>query len=165
MQSDYFTGDTSLNYQVLAVSSEKSGKANPPLMFNINKRWEGPDFPMQNIATAAALSGKIVGDNNSKIVLISDSEFALSGQNRRLAPAHAAFIVNSIDWLSDDTGLIELRNKGLKSNPIEQMESGTKAFLKWFNFILPIFLVIIYGIIRNQLNRRKRVKRMEENYV
>jgi len=160
-----FKGDTSLNYEVLAYSSEKSTKEAPPLFFNINKRWTNEDFPLQNIAVAAALSGKIQGEKISKIILITDSEFAINNQSRRMAPSHASFVVNAIDWLTDDTGLIELRNKGIQANPIEQLEPGTKVLLKWLNFLLPILLIIIYGIIRNQINRNKRVKRMEEGYV
>ena len=160
-----FIGDTSLNYEILARSSEKSGKLSAPLYFNINKRWNQNDFPLENIPVAVALSGNIAGNNNSKIVLITDSEFLVNSNSRRMAPSHAGFVVNSVDWLSDDTGLIELRNKGLKSNPIEQLESGTKTFLKWLNFMLPLLIVIIYGIIRSQINRNKRVKRMEDAYV
>jgi hypothetical protein len=33
-----------------------------------------------------------------------------------------------------------------------------------FNFLLPIVLIIIYELIRMQINRNKRIKRMEVNY-
>jgi len=74
-------------------------------------------------------------------------------------------MVNAIDWLSDETGLIDLRTKAVTSRPLDQIEDGRKNFLKWLNFLLPIILVIIYGIIRTQRRRSIRNKRMEEGYV
>jgi len=73
-------------------------------------------------------------------------------------------MVNSIDWLSDDTGLIELRTKGVVSRPIDQLEEGTQNLLKYLNFLLPIILVLIYGFIRMQRKKITRIKRMEESY-
>ena len=73
-------------------------------------------------------------------------------------------MVNSIDWMSDDTGLIDLRTKGITYRPIDEITDGKKQFLKYLNFLLPILLIIIYGVIRMQSNRVKRIKIMEENY-
>jgi hypothetical protein len=74
-------------------------------------------------------------------------------------------MVNSIDWLSDDTGLIELRTKGITNRPLDQIEDGKKTFLKYLNFLLPIFLIILYGIFRSRNNKIKEIKRMQENYL
>ena len=80
-------------------------------------------------------------------------------------PDNASLMVNSIDWLSDDTGLIELRTKGATSRPLDDIEEGKRALLKYLNFLLPIFLVIIYGIFRMQRRQNLRIKRMEAGYV
>ncbi|MCK9205512.1 MAG: ABC transporter, partial [Salinivirgaceae bacterium] len=63
------------------------------------------------------------------------------------------------------TGLIDLRTKGVTSRPLDQLEDGRKAFLKWFNFLMPIVLILILGIIRSQQQRNLRMRRMEEGYV
>jgi hypothetical protein len=47
---------------------------------------------------------------------------------------------------------------------IKQMEDGTRGFLKWLNFLLPIVLVLIYGFIRFQYRKNQRILRMEANY-
>ena len=105
-------------------------------------------------------------NTDSKIVLISDGDFAVSGsqQGSQLPQDNVSLMVNSVDWLSDDTGLIDLRTKEVTSRPIKEMPDGTKAFLKWFNFLLPIILIIIYELIRMQINRNKRIKRLEVSY-
>jgi len=73
-------------------------------------------------------------------------------------------LVNSIDWLSDDTGLIDLRTKGSSSRPIRQLEDSTKTLIKYGNFLVPILLAIGYGLFRMQRNKIKQWKRMSENY-
>ncbi|MGM0475444.1 MAG: GldG family protein, partial [Bacteroidota bacterium] len=80
-------------------------------------------------------------------------------------PDNISLLVNSIDWLSDDTGLIELRTKGVSSRPIKQLEDSTRSLLKWLNFLLPIVLVLIYGGLRYQHRKNQRVMRMEANYA
>ena len=114
---------------------------------------------MPGQVVAALLSGKISGDRDSRIILISDGDFAVNGEERQAMqqqPDNISLLVNSIDWLSDQTGLIELRTKGVTSRPIDQMEDGTKTLLKWINFLIPILLIIIFGFIRFQRNRNLR---------
>jgi gliding-associated putative ABC transporter substrate-binding component GldG len=161
-----FSGDSALKFIPVAFSSEKSGSVPSPLQFEIQKQWQLSDFPVSGLVVAAILEGKLSGDKNSKIVLVSDGDFAVNGARagNQLPPDNVSLMVNSIDWLSDDTGLIELRTKGITSRPIKELESGTRVLIKWINFLLPIILIIIYGLIRMQINHNKRIKRMEVNY-
>jgi len=102
------------------------------------------------------------------MVVVADGDFGVNGEGRQgqqLQPDNVSLMVNSIDWLSDDTGLIELRTRGVTMRPLKQTEEGTKTLLKYLNFLLPIILIIIYGVLRMQHNRNLRVKRMEEGYV
>jgi gliding-associated putative ABC transporter substrate-binding component GldG len=161
-----FSGDTTIKYIPLAFTSEKSGSLKTPLYFDIQKQWTNNDFPIANLVVAAIFEGKLSGNINSKMILVSDGDFAVGNPKggNQLPPDNINLLVNSIDWLSDDTGLIELRTKGITSRPIKEMEAGTKTFLKWLNFLLPILLILIYGLIRVQMNKNKRIKRMEVSY-
>jgi gliding-associated putative ABC transporter substrate-binding component GldG len=161
-----FAGDSSLKFIPIAFTSDKSGSLKSPLYFDIQKQWQLTDFPMSGLVVAAIIEGKLSGNVNSKIVLVSDGDFAVGGSKagNQLPPDNINLLVNSIDWLSDETGLIDLRTKGITSRPIKEMEDGTKAFLKWFNFLAPIILIVIYGLFRMQINHNKRIKRMEESY-
>ncbi len=163
-----FTGDTSLTYIPLAKTGKKSGTQSPPLYFNINKRWTDADFPLSNLTVAALLEGKIVGKNKSKIVLVGDGDFPINGEGqnaRQIQADNVNLMVNAIDWLSDDTGLISLRTKGVTSRPLDQISDARKIFLRWLNFLLPIIIVLIYALFRTQKRRNLRIKRMEEGYV
>ncbi|TNF46125.1 MAG: hypothetical protein EP310_00730, partial [Bacteroidetes bacterium] len=162
-----YTGDSTLQFTPLVFSSEKSGTQTAPLYFNIQKQWTDSDFPLQNVVVAAILEGKIAGPNNSKMIVFGDGNFPVNGQGQQaqqLSPDNVNLLVNSIDWLSDDTGLIELRTRGITSRMLDQIEDGKKNFLKWLNVLLPVILIIAYGIIRAQRNRLIRDKRRNENY-
>jgi gliding-associated putative ABC transporter substrate-binding component GldG len=161
-----FSGDSTKKFIPIAFSSAKSGTVKAPVYFDIQKQWTQNDFPMSGIAVAGILEGKLSGNQNSKIILVSDGDFAVNGSKRgnRLPQDNVNLLVNSVDWLSDDTGLIGLRTKEVTSRPIKEMADGTKTLLKWLNFLLPIVLVIIYGFVRMQINRNKRIKRMEVDY-
>ncbi len=161
-----FTDDSLIKFIPLAFTSDKSGSLKTPLYFDVQKQWQLSDFPLKSQVVAGILEGKLSGNVNSRIVLVADGDFAVGSSNggNQLPPDNINLLVNSIDWLSDDTGLINLRTKGITSRPIKKMEDSTKALLKWINFLAPIVLIIIYGLIRMQVNRNKRIKRMEVNY-
>jgi len=160
--------DTSLHFVNLAYTSDKTGLEKPPLSFDVMKNWTRNDFAKSSLPVAVALSGKIDGAN-TKMVVFGDGDFAVNGQGQaqqKLQEDNVSLMSNSIDWLSDDTGLIALRTKGVTSRPLDpDLEEGTKTLVKYLNFLIPIFLIIIYGIIRYRVRKSKRNKWMSENYV
>jgi gliding-associated putative ABC transporter substrate-binding component GldG len=160
-----FTGDSTKKFIPLAFSSDKSGTVRAPLYFDVQKQWTQNDFPMSGIVVAGILEGRLSGNTDSKIIIVSDGDFVINGQRGNQLPQdNVNLMVNSIDWMSDDTGLIDLRTKAVTSRPIKNLPDGTKALLKWLNFLLPIVLIIIYELIRVQINRNKRIKRLEVSY-
>lgn len=162
-----FAGDTSARFTPLLMSSDKSSFLPAPLYFEVQKNWAEADFPMAGLTMGAAVEGKLVGTADSKLVVIADGDFIVNGsgqQQRQLQADNINLVSNAIDWLSDDTGLIELRTKGVSSRPIDELDASTKTLLKYGNFISPLFLVLVYGVIRFQRNRMRRAKRMNLNY-
>ncbi|MDD4424826.1 MAG: Gldg family protein [Mariniphaga sp.] len=162
-----YSGDTSLHFKPLVLSSEVSGVQSMPVYFNIQRKWEKNDFPMKKITAAGILEGKIAGENEAKLMVIGDGDFAVNGQGQQaqqLTPDNVNLLVNTIDWLADDTGLIDLRTRGVTSRLLKQVEDGKKSFLKWLNLLLPVLLIILYGLFRMQKNRVIREKRRSEDY-
>ena len=161
--------DTSLVMFPLAVTSEKSGVQNPPLYFDVMKQWTLSDFTLSSLPVAVLVESKVPGSAGYKMVVFSDGDFAVNGEGQnaqQLSEDNVSFLANAIDWLSDDTGLIELRTKGVTSRPLDpSLEDGTKTLLKYMNFLLPLVLIIIYGMFRFQLKRKKRNELMATDYV
>jgi len=160
--------DTSIVMIPLAVTSGKSGIQNPPLYFDVMKKWTLSDFTLSSIPVAALVESKVPGTSGYKMIVFSDGDFAVNGEGQnaqQLSEDNISLMANSVDWLSDDTGLIELRTKGVTSRPLDaSLEDGTKTLLKYLNFLLPLILVIVYGVFRFQLKRKKRNELMSTDY-
>ncbi|MDH3268871.1 MAG: hypothetical protein OEM46_08460 [Ignavibacteria bacterium] len=161
--------DTSVIMIPLAVTSEKSGVQNAPIQFDVMKQWTLSDFALSSLPVALLVEGNVPGTSGYKMVVFSDGDFAVNGEGenaQQLSEDNVSFMSNAIDWLSDDTGLIELRTKGVSSRPLDaSLEDGTKTLLKYLNFLLPIALIIIYGVFRFQLKRKKRNELMSTDIV
>lgn len=161
-----FNNDSTINFIPLAFSSELSNTLPAPQFLTFEKEWSEADFTRQNVIVAAAIEKK-TDTNPFRLVIVADGDFPVNGapqQPRRLQPDNVNLLSNALDWLSDDTGLIELRTKGSTSRPIRQLEDSTKSIIKYSNFLLPIILAIGYGVLRAHKNRVTRIKRMNENY-
>ncbi len=159
-----FIGDTNkVKYTPIAFTSDKTGLKKIPVTFDIAHKWEQGEFPLANLVVGAAFNG--IGSPDSRIILVTNGDFAVNGsgkQARKLNPDNVNLVSNSIDWLSDNTGLLDLRSKVVKFVPIRDVSDGQKTFLKYMNFSLPLLLVIFYGIIRMQVKKNLRKRRMEE---
>ncbi len=158
-----FTSTNNIEFTSILFTSEKSGRDTTPMQFNVQKQWTNADFTEQNICVGALLDIKINAGISSKIIVYSDGDFAINGrEQRRQNEDNISLLVNSIDYLSDDTGLIDLRTKSVTTRPIEELSDAKRSTLKYLNFLLPMGLVIVYGLFRSSQNRRIRMQRMEE---
>ncbi len=161
-----FAGDSTLNYTPIIKSSEHSGTQSVSAWLNYMKEWNESDFPLSGLTLAAAVKGHIQGSATSKLVVVADGDIEAPASQQGPLPDNVNLMVNSIDWLSDDTGLIDLRTKGTTARPIrDDLSEGKRTFLKFLNFLLPIVIIIVIGIVKFELRRNKRIKRMEVGYV
>ena len=159
-----FTG-TDMEFKPLLSTSNSSGTQVLPAFINLQKKWANSDYPLSGITLGGVLTGSFNNGPSTSIVVVADGDYMLQQGQQRVNPDNINLFANSIDWLSDDTGLIDLRSKGLSYRPIDDIEDSRKAFLKWLNFLLPIAIIVCYGLVNMQIRRSKRIKRMEENYV
>lgn len=66
------------------------------------------------------------------------------------------FLLNTVDYLLDDDGLINLRNKSLKINVLDKQKAfEERSFWQFFNVVLPLVLLAIFGVVFNYLRKRK----------
>ncbi len=161
--------DSSVKVTILAKTSEKSGLKTPPLYFNIMYQWRKSDFLNPSLPVAVALEGKLLGSKKTKMVVFGDGDFAINGKGkspRELQPDNVNLMANAVDWLTDETGLSQLRTKGITSRPIDPtLSEGTKTIIKYVNFLLPILLIILYGVIRFQTKKKIRKQIQSVDYV
>ena len=166
-QLTYLPKDSAVHISPLAFSSEKSGVVGIPTFIDIEKQWTDADFNAPNQVVAVAAEGPLAGPAKSRLVVIANGSFAVNGegqQQQQVNPDNISLASNAIDWLSDDTGLIELRTKGVTSRPLEQIDDTKRNLYKYGNVVLPILLMIGIALYRRQRYARKRQSWMQGNY-
>jgi ABC-2 type transport system permease protein len=105
---------------------------------------------------------------NNKMIVISDGDVAknqiLKGKPTDLSRdkwtnqqfGNKDFLLNAVDYLLDDTGLIELRNKTLKINILDKQKAFKERFFwQFINIVLPLLLLFTFGVVFNYLRKRK----------
>ncbi len=157
--------DTTLSVTPLAYTSELSG-TQPAGYIDIQRRWTENDFPLGEQILAAAVEG--IGPGGGKLVVVGNGDFMVNGegqQAQQLNPDNVNLASNAIDWLADDTGLIDLRTKGITARPLDNIEDGTKNLLKYGNVFAPILLILVYAFIRRQASNRKKQRWSQGNFA
>ena len=66
------------------------------------------------------------------------------------------FILNAMDYLVDESGLISIRSREIKLRQLDMTRVNNNK-LSWqvFNLIIPVLLVLCYGLVRLYIRRRK----------
>lgn len=154
--------DTTIASTPILYTSETSGVVRAPSFINIEKKWTQNEFGMGVQPLGLVVEG--LSGGLGKMVVIGNGDFFINGegqQARQVQPDHVNLATNAVDWLADDTGLIDLRTKGIASRPLDSVEDATKEIIKYANVFVPILLLLIYAFIRRLQNQRKRQKWMQ----
>ena len=117
----------------------------------------------------------IEGTQNGKIIVVPDMDF-ISSQGAGQNQSNLNFVMNSVDYLSENQALIALRSREVVNKPLrierivntddltpegaERRRTRMREFVKYMNIVLPAILVVLYGLIRYkfEIERRKRIK-------
>ena len=118
------------------------------------------------------IPGKIIGARSEKvdpssgllsqIILISDMRFLNDGSGAESAENHV-FLMNAVDYLMGDRGLIELRSRQITSRPLLDLSDGERRNWKWLNIFMPTVLVVGFGLFRSR-KQKTQARRLEELY-
>lgn len=162
-----YSGDTAIRWTPLLTTSSKSGSLPSPAYIDINKQWTDADFTSGGQVIGAALEGAFKpGSPPARLVVVANDGFAVNGpQRQQLNPGNVNLLVNAVDWVTDETGLIELRNKGVDYRPLEELTEGEASSIKWLNLLLPLVFAVAYGLLRAQWRKRQRLQRMIPGHV
>ncbi len=67
------------------------------------------------------------------------------------------FILNCVDYLCDDSGLMSLRGKEFKLRLLDKAKTENSS-IKWVNTLIPVLLIMLYGFIHSLIRKRKYEK-------
>ena len=149
-------------------------KKNLPLAVLLEGRFPSES---ENRVTESLLSG--LRDLNidykkvsapTRMIVVSDGDIAISRLDRQtqkplplgLNPfdkyqyANKQFLMNAIEYLHDDKGVIEARGKEVKLRLLDRVKAKEEK-TKWqlFNILFPIVGLVLFGIIYNWLRRKR----------
>lgn len=70
--------------------------------------------------------------------------------------ANKEFVMNAVDYMLNDQGLIVSKNKSFAIRPLDKVKVANEK-LKWqlINLVLPIVLLIAYGVLRAYWRKKK----------
>ncbi|MBU6325879.1 MAG: gliding motility-associated ABC transporter substrate-binding protein GldG, partial [Bacteroidetes bacterium] len=78
----------------------------------------------------------------------------------RITFANKKFLMNCLDYLLDQNGLIEIRGKELNVRLLDQTRiKDERDYWKWLNTLLPIILILLFGGINWWLRRWKYTRK------
>ena len=132
---------------------------------NFNSNYENrlPDA----IANDKAIAFKTKSEK-TKMIVVSDGDVIASyvskkgnvyplGYDRftRQSFGNKSFILNCIDYLCDNNGVLELRSKEIKMRLLDPAKIESPKFVQWMNVILPTIIIIIFGVIFAFIRKRK----------
>ncbi|HZB14086.1 MAG TPA: gliding motility-associated ABC transporter substrate-binding protein GldG [Chryseolinea sp.] len=119
-------------------------------------------------------SSKIIEESvPTKIVIVADGDIARNDVNPRNSQpqplgfdpmtkttfANKDFLLNTVAYLTEEKGLIQVRNKEVKIRPLDKVKLK-EGRVKWqvLNIAAPLILLIGYGIFRFYLRKRRFAK-------
>ena len=70
--------------------------------------------------------------------------------------ANKDFVLNALEYLLNDKGIITAKGKEIRIRPLDKIKIGEEK-LKWqlINILVPLLLILLYGIIRFYMRKRK----------
>jgi len=110
--------------------------------------------------------------SKTKMIVVSDgdiikNEVSYKADGKYLSPlgydkytrqtyGNKGFVMNCVHYLADKEGLIEIRSKNVKLRLLDKTQIK-KERIKWqiINGLLPVLLIIAFGLIKNIIRKRK----------
>jgi len=159
----------------LAKTSDHSGTSSQPYSIN-PMEMQGISLTQKGIVLAYLMSGvfpsaygssapsgasqpkphKSMSDT-TKIVVVGDGDFVTDKLSRN--QTNNIFFLNVVDYLTskEGEGLISIRSKQVQDRPLRETTAGVRTAIKILNIVLMPLLVVLYGLVRWQFSRRRRV--------
>ena len=148
----------------LLVTSQHSSSVAGVMNLNPvqNPLFDSLNEPGKVVGIFATAESDSIPGAVSQLVLVSDSEFLTDEGGGQIAE-NAIFTMNAVDVLIGDKDLVALRSREVRSRPLQVIDEATKATWKTLNILLPVLLVIGYGLVQWRVEAA-RSRRLEELY-
>lgn len=159
-------GDTALRQEPILLSSAKSAVQPAPFLIDLRHRWSDADFRSGPQVLGAAVER--TDASGGRLVVFGNGNFCTGdqgGQQVALPKGNLDLMVNATDWVQRNTALLSIRGKQQDHRPIADQGEGVRNLLKWMNLLLPVVIVLLYGLGRRIWRQRQRARRKQPGHV
>lgn len=116
--------------------------------------FEGKSIPKPDITNAVTLPIKASIDAtlSGKISVIGSYEMA----KNNAFTINNVFLMNLVDWMAGDSGLMNIRRKGVVYNPPYSITDFGRFVVRAINIVIVPLAVIVFGIILWNIDKKRR---------
>jgi ABC-2 type transport system permease protein len=93
----------------------------------------------------------------TQIIVVGNSRFITNDIITQFQD-NQVFLLNITDWLTLGEQLIGIRSRGATDRPLKETTEYTKTLIKFLNMFAVPLLLILFGLVRFYLRRRKKRK-------
>lgn len=132
---------------------------------NLDSYFKDKPIP-KNEKGSSMLTGNIIPSGSTQLVVIGNETVF---ENKFLGEEEMMFLLNSLDWLSTDNSLIQIRNKGKFSMPLDKaLNDDDKNFKQSLiivitTYIIPLLFIALAVVIN--VYRYKKNQKIKEKYI
>jgi ABC-2 type transport system permease protein len=105
---------------------------------------------------------------NTSMIVIGDADIILNHVSKRgnIYPlgydrftgqtyGNKNFILNCVDYLCGNCGILELRGKDFKLRLLDPAKTENSGTIQWLNILIPSVIVILFGLLFNLIRKKK----------
>jgi ABC-2 type transport system permease protein len=176
--------DTAIKKTVLLTTSQLTRTLAPPVMISLRESDYLPDekefrksflpvavllegvfqsaFRNRMVSSFMEVGGKIrTQSSQTKMIIVADGNIVTDESVRQdrvtaMTYGNLDFLVNCMNYLVDDRGIMELRSREIKIRLLDLKKIKSEK-LKWqlLNILLPVAFVVVAGVVYGYVRRRR----------
>lgn len=122
--------------------------------------FDGKDVPLSTNDQNNINSGinRINSTASGKVIVVGSYEMAKNSAYT----ANKIFLMNLVDYMAGDSGLMSIRRKGAVFNPPYQVPETVKLFVRVINIVMLPLAVIVFGLMLWSSDKKRRQKIFEK---
>ncbi len=173
-----------LNFEILKSAPDMSKFTKGKQLVGVLMEGEFPSLYENRVSAEFSKSLEKLGQTFKSIsvpttqIVITDSDFMKNEVNYRdnsaepigfdiweqkVFPGNKDFILNSIEYMLDENGILESRAKEIKLRMLDVVRTKQeKSYWQLLNIVLPLVLLTLFGLIYNFIRRRKYGRRKSQ---
>ncbi|OEJ16099.1 ABC transporter [Brachyspira hampsonii] len=126
----------------------------------MNSAFAGKDIPSSTNAQNNINSGinRINSTTSGRVIVVGSYEMAKNSAYT----ANKIFLMNLVDYMAGDTGLMSIRRKGAVFNPPYQVPETVKLFVRVINIVMLPAAIIVFGLMLWSSDKKRRQKIFEK---